>query len=228
MNQTTQGTSCQRKEDLVSFLYGETSEYDARDFEKHLQECSDCHSEFVEFRQVRESVAEWKMEALTGFSPDYEAISQQPARQRSAIAAFREFFALSPLWTKGAVAFATLLFCVLAGLTLGRLVLEQSRTTNVVLSDAKYSEQQMQAILRKALADKAVSSPPDTSADVTVVQSKASRHKRTGRAIPGSVQMAKGRRPLSKSERDQLAADLRLLSTPDDEGLNLLGDRINQ
>jgi hypothetical protein len=37
---------------------------------------------------------------------------------------------------------------------------------------------------------------------------------------------AKNRRPLSRAEREQLAADLRLLPTDDD--LDLLADRINQ
>ena len=41
-------------------------------------------------------------------------------------------------------------------------------------------------------------------------------------------QMVKSRRPLSRAEREQLAAELRLLSNDDDAGLTLLGDRINQ
>ena len=40
-------------------------------------------------------------------------------------------------------------------------------------------------------------------------------------------QVANSRRPLTRAEREQLAADLRLLSTDDDVDLNLLGDRIN-
>ena len=43
-----------------------------------------------------------------------------------------------------------------------------------------------------------------------------------------SGQFAKSRRPLSRAEREQLAADLRLLSTSEAEPLQLLGDRINQ
>jgi hypothetical protein len=39
-------------------------------------------------------------------------------------------------------------------------------------------------------------------------------------------QAPQNRRPLSRAEREQLAADLRLLSTDDD--LDLLGDRINE
>jgi len=38
----------------------------------------------------------------------------------------------------------------------------------------------------------------------------------------------KARRPLSKSEREELAADLRLISGKSDSEIDLLGDRINQ
>jgi hypothetical protein len=45
---------------------------------------------------------------------------------------------------------------------------------------------------------------------------------------PSSQTNQSGRRPLSRSEREQLAADLRLLAADDDSPLQLLGDRINQ
>ena len=51
---------------------------------------------------------------------------------------------------------------------------------------------------------------------------------RVSKQVTKSAEWAKVRRPLSKSEREQLAADLRLLSGKDEDTLNLLGDRINQ
>jgi hypothetical protein len=42
------------------------------------------------------------------------------------------------------------------------------------------------------------------------------------------VPKQKLRRPLSKTEREQLAADLRLTTAQNDSDLDLLGDRINQ
>lgn len=232
MKQITNAPDCERGEDLVSFLYGEASEREARDFEKHLQQCRGCQSEVGSFGRVREFVADWKMEALTGLSPAQLTVAQ-PVGSRSAIAAVREFLALSPLWLKGAVAFATVLFCVLAVLTLGRWQAEE-RQPAVAGSDAKYSEQQLRAMIEKAVADeravaqKSASSPADANVAVKTIPKQAAQRKGSGRVEPASVQMAKGRRPLSKSEREQLAADLRLFSTHDDEGLNLLGDRINQ
>lgn len=42
------------------------------------------------------------------------------------------------------------------------------------------------------------------------------------------MQLAGNRRPLSKSEREQLAADLRLITPDDEEDFDLFGDRINR
>ena len=47
-------------------------------------------------------------------------VSPRPARRRSAVAALREFFDLSPLWLRAAGAAAVLAFCALAALTLAR------------------------------------------------------------------------------------------------------------
>ena len=228
MNQTPNTQACARTNDLISFLYGEVGECDTRDFERHLQQCSNCQSEIASFTLIRGAVGEWKTEVMTVLSPAYESKLGQPSRQKSAIAALREFFALSPLWMKGALAFATVLFCILAVRTVGRLAAEQPQPmTAVVPSDAKYSEQEMRSILEKALAEKTAALISNRNENVKTVQKRVPQPN-TGRVPAGSTQMARGRRPLTKSELEQLAADLRLFSTRDDEGLDLLGDRINQ
>jgi len=229
MNQTPNTQACARTNDLISFLYGEVGECDTRDFERHLQHCSNCQSEIASFTLIRGAVGEWKTEVMTVLSPAYESKLGQPSRQKSAIAALREFFALSPLWMKGAVAFATVLFCILAVRTVGRLAAEQPQPrTAVVPSDANYSEQEMRSILEKALAQKTAALISSRNENAQTVQKLAPQRKNTGRVPAGSTQIARGRRPLTRSELDQLAADLRLFSTRDDEGLDLLGDRINQ
>src|SRR4051812_11918215 len=102
MKETVNTASCERAHDLVSFLFGEIREREAQDFEIHLQDCRQCRTELASFGEVRESVSRWKQEALSGFvSPQAFA----PMRRKSAVAAFREFFNLSPLWLKGAVGF---------------------------------------------------------------------------------------------------------------------------
>src|SRR6185295_13368167 len=116
---------CGRENDLVGFLYGELSESEATAFERHLRECAACNTELAGFGVVRESVVAWRNESLGSVAlpsqntnPSFGG-KRQPGR--SAVAALREFFNLSPLWMKGALAFATILFCVLAGLAVARL-----------------------------------------------------------------------------------------------------------
>src|SRR5688572_19520937 len=113
MNELQNSPACERASDLIAFVYNETSESEARDFELHLKQCGNCREEVATFGVVRESIVAWRDEALSGFVA-------QPliagAGKKSALAAFRQFFDLSPLWLKLASGFAVLSFCVLAAL----------------------------------------------------------------------------------------------------------------
>jgi hypothetical protein len=64
----------------------------------------------------------------------------------------------------------------------------------------------------------------DGGADRTPVM----RGPRRTNEFVADVPNQKSRRPLSKTEREQLAADLRLTSAKNDSDLDLLEDRINQ
>jgi anti-sigma factor RsiW len=213
--------TCERTPDLIAFLYDEADEREARDFQLHLQQCSICRDEAASLGVVRESITGWRDEALAGFVST--PVVTQP-QKKSALAALRQFFDLSPLWLKGATAFAAITFCVLAGLVLFR------NNNNHVSStknnpDAVYTEAEVNRRVNEALARQASVNPPvETPAPVHVTGRENPRPKTTA----SSTQVAKGRRPLSKSEREQIAAELRLLATDDDATLNLLGDRINQ
>src|SRR6185436_3092678 len=116
MNERQNSPSCERSPDLIAFLYGEADERETRDFQLHLQRCRTCREEVASFGVVRESITEYRDEALAGFVSTPVA---QP-KTKSAIAALRQFFVLSPLWLKGATALAAVTFCVLVGLALFR------------------------------------------------------------------------------------------------------------
>ncbi|WP_410962372.1 anti-sigma factor family protein, partial [Salmonella sp. SAL4355] len=49
---------------MVAFLYNEVNEADARAFELHLKNCSDCKADLVALRQIRQSVGAWRDECL--------------------------------------------------------------------------------------------------------------------------------------------------------------------
>lgn len=114
---------CARAEDLVAYLYGEVSETEARDFERHAQRCAPCRTELAAFGNVREAIGAWREQALGALaSPAFEnndvtafASAQETYKpKRSALAAIREFFTLSPLWMRAATAAIALIFCALA------------------------------------------------------------------------------------------------------------------
>jgi anti-sigma factor RsiW len=120
MNEPANSQVCERASDLISFLYGELSEREARSFDQHKRTCERCESELAAFGQVRNSVQLWRDESLSlsiGTVPQTEV-----APKRSAFAAIRSFFEISPLWMKGATAFAAMLLCILSALAGARLL----------------------------------------------------------------------------------------------------------
>ena len=223
MKETMNSPTCERAPDLMAFLYQEMDERETREFQLHLQQCSQCREEVTSFGVIRESITAWRDEALAGF-----VSTPVTTKKKSALVALRQFFDLSPLWLKGATAFAMVAFCVLAGLAVFKLRPNRLPVTSSAgNADTKYTEQDVNRIVKEALAThqntvKTAEAPTETPAAV-VETPKPARPKSSG-----SSQLAKSRRPLSRAEREQLAADLRLLSTPDDSTLLLLGDRINQ
>ena len=207
---------CERAADLIAFLYNEADEHERRDFQLHLNECSTCSEEVASFGVVRESITEWRDEALAGFVSQPVATK---ATSKSALTALRQFFDLSPLWLKGATAFAVLAFCVLAAFAFVTL---QGNNVPPSPTGIVYTQDDVNRIVKNILAEE--NRPSVSGQRVTVVESPKPKKSRQSVAS----QTVKSRRPLSRAEREQLAADLRLLSTDDDENLQLLGDRINQ
>jgi anti-sigma factor RsiW len=215
MNDINNSPDCERASDLIAFVYNEANESEARHFEVHLKECVACRQEVASFGVVRESITAWRDEALSGF---VSTPIVAPVRKKSAIAALREFFDLSPLWLKGATAFAVLTFCLLAVLALNGTergsIGSISKNTNAI-----YTQADIDRAVKEALA-KHESSAPSPEGPVILVHSPKPKR--------ATTPVAKSRRPLTRAEREQLAADLRLLSPDDESGLNLLADRINQ
>ena len=223
MKERNNSPDCERAPDLMAFLYEEASEAEARDFQLHLQECGSCRTEAASFGVVRESITAWRDEALSGFvsSP----VLKKPGA-KSALAALRQFFDLSPLWLKGATALAAITFCVLAGLAIVKREDNHVSSTQVNHGTV-YTQQDVDRIVKEELAKqkKTEPSPVETASD-SALAVKSPKPKGSRTATPN--QIAKSRRPLSRAEREQLAAELRLLTTDDAATLNLLGDRINQ
>ena len=231
--------SCGRENDLVSFLYGELSDSEKRSFESHMHACRLCQVQTSEFNLIRESVAAWRDESLgraAVTAPETSNLANQ--RRSSALAALRAFFDLSPFWMKGAFGFATILFCILAVLAVARLR-NAPEVTATNASNQAYSQEELNALVEKRVQDeitrRTVAQKPTTAsspASVAVTDKTARPRSRSllgqSNEVAANARYGKARRPLSKLEREELAADLRLVSSRNERGLDLIDDQINQ
>lgn len=223
MNERDNSPTCKHATDLIAFIYNEVDEREAQEFKLHLRECATCRDEAASFGIVRESITTWRDEALAGF---VSMPVTTTTNRKSAFAALRQFFDLSPLWLKGATAIAVLTFCVLLGIVFfkGNDAPVQLTTQN---PNAIYTEQDVDRKVKEALARQQETTKQ--SIETAAEKEQVVKYQKPKSSQPASTnQFAKSRRPLSRAEREQLAADLRLLSTRDDEPIQLLGDRINQ
>ncbi|HEX8189530.1 MAG TPA: zf-HC2 domain-containing protein [Pyrinomonadaceae bacterium] len=167
---------CERGEELVAYLYGEATKEEAGLFRGHLEACAACREEFTALGGVREGLSAWRAEALgtvpplnieEALAPAARANAPAP-RERSARAALREFFSLSPLWLRAGALAATLAVCALAALTLARaevhfgpdgLALRAGVTEKVVTEQAAvptqvgYTAEQVNAVVAQKVAE---------------------------------------------------------------------------
>ena len=236
MKTETNTLNCGRENDLVGFLYGELDATEKQSFQQHVQGCAECGSQLSSFKDIRESVASWRNESLGVLTSPvaYPAAAKMEHPRPSAMAALREFFNLSPLWMKGTVAFASLLLCLFAVLAAARLM-EPPETTIVNKTDnnaasAKALDSEVERRVKEELKrrddaqkEKAVLTTVNASAD-----DFGPRPSKRKTQLASIVPQRKAGRPLSKLERQELAADLRLVAVSGDEELVLIGDRINQ
>jgi len=234
---------CHRAEDLVTYLYGEASEVDAKDFAIHLKHCDACRSEFGVFQQVHDSILLWRKEALgSAFSPASVAVEStvdstqfvRHERKLTALAALREFFSVSPFWLRGATAFAALLLCVLGLMVISR---SWSKPTQIARSneEKRYSEAEVAVKVNDAVANvrnsqtASTTAPKNTPASLTAnppIKLSQPRHELARSFAQYRSQRTRG---LTRQEKEQLLADLRLIPGRDEEELPLgLPDEPNQ
>jgi hypothetical protein len=237
MKDEVYAADCGRENDLIAFLYGELDPGESSMFRSHVQECRSCATELQEFTGIRDSVVAWRNEALVGVTTttvQAPIVLSSAVRKPGALAALREFFTLSPLWMKGAVVFASLLFCLFAVLAVARLRETPPPPIANNPNVKSYSPQEFDAAVERRVQDELHRIKSSTnSAPGTDVIAERPPERLPRKVTPHAGMASKGpeqtaRRPLSKVERQQLAADLRLIDDPTDGGLELLDDRINQ
>lgn len=229
--------NCGQENELIGYLYGELNEEESRTFQRHADHCESCRQELASLRNVRESVIAWRNESLAGVAlPGAMAYSTPTvlSEKPSALAAIRQFFNLAPLWMKGAVAFASILFCLFAGLAIARL---REAPSPVMVADPNsngQSEEKLNALVQERVKQELQRIKESSQIAATDAGTVNPPKPVSPRAIPARAKVAsndpiqKARRPLSKTEREQLAADLRLMSASNEIEFDLLDDGINQ
>lgn len=239
MKEEVHARDCGRENDLIAFLYGELDPAEITVFRSHMQECLSCSAELREFTNIRESVVAWRDESLMGITwpaVQTSAVVRADRPGPTALTALREFFNLSPLWMKGSVVFASLLFCLFAVLAAARLRDSAPPPVAANPNVKTYSEQELNAVVERRLHDELqrIKNSSDPAPTFAVIAKRASDRapakKTANRAheVAANLPQQKARRPLSKVERQQLAADLRLIDDTTEGELDLLDDRINQ
>ena len=139
---------CERSDDLISFLYQELDEREVRNFKQHLADCASCSRELNSFSEIRNGVVAWREQSL-GIINHRPSLAFSFAEKPSALAAIRQFFALSPLWLKGSVAFASvLLFAAVAFLVVS---LKAKPAAPLASTDKVYSEAELKAKVEEGI-----------------------------------------------------------------------------
>lgn len=245
MKEINERPVCHRAEDLVTYLYNEANEAEARDFANHAEACDACRAELAVFTQVHESILLWRNEAL-GSAFSTAAVLTAPAttearpnsiqpvqreRRLSALGALREFFSVSPLWLRGAIAFAALMLCVLAVLAISRSWNKPAPLANNQPKNDAYSKEQFEAAVAnevQSLMDKRKSKNSSASSAPTAATDKPNEKNRPPHLAVNRTQPKVRPRGLSRQEREQLAADLRLIPRDEDELPFVFSEEPNQ
>ena len=212
MRELDESNVCERANELVDFLYGELSQVEARKFERHMQECDACKTEYSSFGSIHQSIVAWRDQSL-GVRPASLVV---PAGKGASVwAAFREFFRLAPFWVKGATALATVLFCMSLTLAVFHLVKAPRKEVAFVPQQNENEKQ-----LRNQISDlksQLLSLHESQQANQKPAPSLQPVTDRKARTVVPKAEYANARRPLTRRERMELAADLRLVSANDDD-----------
>lgn len=231
MQDTNDRPACHRAEDLVTYLYGEATEADTLDFCEHLKACDSCRSEFAMFNQVHDSIATWRNEVLGASfnsAPSTTAPAFVPRESKvSALVAIRNFFRISPLWLRGAAAFAGLLLCVLAIMVVSRWSQPpvQVATANPEL---KYTQKDLDSAIQKGIDAKLAELKNQQLANASSQAAAQKEQPITEPAVYRAPSKRSKPKGLTLQERQQLAADLRLLPEEDELLFGVSSEEPNQ
>jgi hypothetical protein len=251
---------------LVAYLYGESSPVEDVDFRRHLAACAVCGEELASFEGVRDGLDDWREEVMRSIPAlnvaeriapivaaaevDTHASRVTPvrARKRSASAALREFFSLSPMWLRIGTAAAVLAFCALAVLTIARAEVRWDSNGLAFNTGVKeriveklvqtqtpapkgFTQEQVDALVRQSVerevADARARWESEDAVRAAVVNTSGERRASPSRNMGGSIAAGsqKGsRRPPRGGARGEQLADKEDVFYPGEESVPRLTD----
>ena len=152
-NKFNSQNDCGRKEDLVTYLYGEGNASDRASFERHLDDCDECRNGLTAFGRVRHDLGAWQLEQIA-----------RPALtlRRSGLDLFRELIGVFPAWVRGAafvgaVAAMSVVSLSIAGTSIsmkaGGLTVSFGRAGNPAPPAPTVSSEEVNLMVQNAVAE---------------------------------------------------------------------------
>jgi len=153
MNSEKNGNSCERKEDLVTYLYGEAPATERASFESHLDYCDACRDELTAFGRVRRDLGAWQLGQIA---------RPEIVLRRSSLDLLRELVGMFPVWVRGAAFIGAAAAMLLVSLSIagtrislkdGDFAVSFGRTGNVAAPAQAASSEEISRMVQNAVAE---------------------------------------------------------------------------
>jgi len=144
---------CGRKEDLVTYLYGEAHATERASFESHLDYCDGCRNELTAFGRVRRDLDAWQLGQIA---------RPEIVLRRSRLDLLRELVGMFPAWARGAAFVGAAAAVLLVSLSIagtrislkdGDFAVTFGRTNNGSPPDSAVSSEEVGRLVQNAVAE---------------------------------------------------------------------------
>jgi putative zinc finger protein len=144
---------CGRKEDLVTYLYGEAHAPDRASFESHLDYCDGCRNELTAFGRVRHDLGAWQLGQIG---------RPEIVLRRSRLDLLRELVGMFPAWVRGAALIGAAAAVLLVSLSIagtrislkdGDFAVSFGRTDNLAPLAPAVSSEEVGRLVQNAVAE---------------------------------------------------------------------------
>jgi Putative zinc-finger len=146
-------SDCGRKEDLVTYLYGEAPATERASFESHLDYCDACRDELTAFGRVRRDLGAWQLGQIA---------RPEIVLRRSRLDLLRELVGMFPVWIRGAALIGAAAAMLLVSLSIagtrislkdGDFAVSFGRTGNVAAPAQAASSEEISRMVQNAVAE---------------------------------------------------------------------------